>query len=498
MSPQKTAPARTHRHRRRTVAAGVLLGLLAAVFTLAAPQPVTALDPPPPYEIFTGSTDDFYVVPSPLPPGDPGDLIRVQDVAATATSVTKRIMYHTIDGAGRDRAVTGTISYPTAAPPPGGWPVISLANGTVGLGSQCALSRTRTSVPAFGVNGVAVASDYVGMGPVGEVHAYLSRLSEGHSVLDAVRAARNLTAAGAGNRFVVLGGSQGGHGALSTNELGATYAPELDLLGTVALAPAAMFDRTYGPLDEIVTRVVGAMGLLGLSTEHPELVLSDYLTPAGLAAMDQMRTSCTEDIILQVLGVPFDAFYSHDPNTTEPARSLMAANDVGNVAVASPVLLVQGTADTTVFPARTRDLYARLCAVGQTVHYEEIPGADHGTVGFMDRDHIEAWLADRFAGAAAPDSCDDPVPTTTTPPTSVAPATTATPGATAITPPSTPDRVQPVDVPSAAAGPPTGPLPRTGAPAAPRVVLALLAVLLGSLLVFANRRHTRPADRHPR
>ena len=37
-----------------------------------------------------------------------------------------------------------------------------------------------------------VATDYVGMGPVGEVHPYLSGLSEAQPVIDSVRAASRI------------------------------------------------------------------------------------------------------------------------------------------------------------------------------------------------------------------------------------------------------------------------------------------------------------------
>src|SRR5690606_3576308 len=115
--------------------------------------------------------------------------------------------------------------YPTGEAPEGGWPVISVANGTVGLGGQCALSRHRSFLGSYGIQAVTVASDYIGMGPVGEIQAYLSRASEAHSVIDAVRAARNHRDAGAGDRWLTVGGSQGGHGALVAGELAATYAP---------------------------------------------------------------------------------------------------------------------------------------------------------------------------------------------------------------------------------------------------------------------------------
>lgn len=459
----------------------VLIGVVAAATGAYTPSADAAPARPSlgAYDVFTGPTDDFYVVPTPLPPGAPGELIRVQDVASTPTTVTKRIMYHSIDGAGRDRAVTGTITYPTAPAPAGGWPVVSIANGTVGLGPQCAPSRTNTGVYTFGLDAVGVDSDYIGEGPVGESQAYLSRESEAHSVLDAVRAARNLKAANAGDQVVVLGGSQGGHGALSTNELAASYAPELTLLGTVALAPAAMFDRTYGQLDELVTRVVGAMALTGIADEHPEINLSDYLTPAGLNAINQIRTKCTADIIPIVLGVPFDGFYAHDPKTTEPAASIMRSNDVGNVRSDSPVLLIQGTNDTTVFPARTRDLYARLCATGQVVEFREIPGADHNNVTQKDLTYIEAWFADRLAGVAARSTCTDQPPATTASTTTIAAAPTTT-GAIA------PARATPRE---AARQPNT--LVATGAPSAVLTGMALLLAGTGLALLMGTHRRRR-------
>jgi pimeloyl-ACP methyl ester carboxylesterase len=455
--------------------------------------------PAPSYEVFTGSVADFYQVPDPLVPGPPGELIRVQTITSTAAATTMRIMYHSVDGAGRDRAVTGKITFPTASPPPGGWPVMSLANGTVGLAPQCAPSRGSGSLYDFGIGGVSVASDYIGEGPIGEVQAYLSRPSEGHSVLDAVRAARNLAEAHAGSRFVVLGGSQGGHGALSANELAQSYAPELDLLGTVSLAPAAMFDRTYGPLDEAVTRVVTAMGMVGLSTEHPEIDLADYANAAGLAAFAQMKTECRNDIITTVLGVE-GGIFTNDPRTTEPARSIMLANDVGHVAAPSPVLLVQGTEDWTVSPLRTADLFDRMCDAGQVTEYLSVPGADHDTVTSMAIDQIEAWLAARFAGDTAPDSCLDRSPATTT--TTVTPTTSAP--TTSAPAPSSPASSVATTVVEVAAGDRSngsghgslsaghaGELAATGSPVAPLGAAALASVAVGSVLVAAERRRLR-------
>ena len=194
-------------------------------------------------ERFTGDVDAFYEVPRPLPEGKPGDLIRVQEIRSDGARVTTRIMYHSTDRTGADRAVTGVVTYPTGTPPDGGWPVISTAHGTTGVASGCAPSRTTDEAPGWGVEGVWAMTDYIGLGPVGELHPYLSKTAEGNAVIDIVRAARQLPGSGAGVRWVSIGHSKGGHGALSAHELAGDRAPELRRVATVARGGAAMVDR---------------------------------------------------------------------------------------------------------------------------------------------------------------------------------------------------------------------------------------------------------------
>lgn len=357
---------------------------------------------PPP--TFTGTVDSFYRVPSPLRPGQPGQLIRVQPVSRDATSVTLRVMYHSRDTGGHDRAVTGEITYPTAAPPAGGWPVISWAHGTSGMATQCAPSRS-SQPPSFGIKGIDVATDYIGLGPIGERHPYLSGASEAHSVIDAVRAARNLAAAHAGTRWLAIGHSQGGHAALFTNQLAASYAPQLHLLGTVALAPGAVLNRNFGPSDDVLSKVIGAMVLYGLATDYPNLHPAQYVTKVTASKAKVIDTGCLDEIGVAFATIPDGQEFTRDPRTTEPARSILAANEPGEVKSSSPLLVVQGTADLTVLPARTRALMRQLCAVGQVVRFVSVPGADHGSVLPRSAATVTAWLRDRLAGGPAPDTC---------------------------------------------------------------------------------------------
>lgn len=361
-------------------------------------------------DLFTGTDAEFYVAPKPLPAGEPGDLIRMMELGEADGVATVKVMYHSRDAADRDRAVTGLISYPTKAPPEGGWPVVATAPGTVGLSAKCGVSHQATEAPSWGVEGVRVMTDYIGLGPLGDpLHPYFSKPSEGHSVLDGVRAARNLPETGAGDRWLSVGHSQGGHGALSASELSKQYAPELDLVATLALAPAAMFDRVYGGIDPIVTAILTSMSLYGGATEHPEIDVDDYVTTELAAASSVFSTGCLGDITDALIPLAVSGrMFTHDPRKTEPALSLLLANDVGNVVVDAPLFLVSGTADDRVVTDRVRDLLDRLCATGQFTELLIVDGATHDSIIGQTTAQTSAWLNDRLAGTAPTNSCSAP------------------------------------------------------------------------------------------
>ena len=361
-------------------------------------------DAPAP-EQFTGTVEDFYEVPDPLPKGEPGDLIRVQDLGENAGQKTLRIMYHSRDAEDRDRAVTGLVTYPTSRAPAEGWPVVAWSHGTTGINEKCAPSRAGGTAPAYGVQGVAVASDYIGLGPVGELHPYLSKPAEGHSSIDAVRAARQLLDAHASATWISIGHSQGGHAALSASELAKEYAPELKLIGTVALAPGSDFDKTFGPVDEVVTRVIGAMMLYGATSEHPDLDPADYAGPGLAEKADLVKSECLDVITVPVAGIPADTFWTKDPLTTEPTKSMLLANEVGVTKVDAPLLMVAGTTDIQVNFERAKSLYHRLCDLGQETELIVVEGADHGGIIPATSARVTAWMQDRLAGKPATDSC---------------------------------------------------------------------------------------------
>lgn len=372
----------------------------------ARPSSSTTTTAPGPVPTFTGS-GDFYKVPDPLPKGEPGALIRVQPVSDGNGLVVLRVMYHSRDTHDHDRAVTGTISYPTETAPSGGWPVLAWDHGTSGLSASCAPSRGNSPPPAFGVKGVVAATDYLGLGPDGELHPYLNRLTEARATVDSVRAARNITGAHAGKRWVVVGHSQGGHASLSTGELAPGYGAELDLLGTVAIAPAAELTTVIPGEAPLVSDIVLAMGLYGQQAADPAFDPDRYLSEAAQKVKPLIDAKCLPDIQNFLVSVVATGgqIYDHNPRQDPAGMKLLQANEVGTVKTASPLLVISGGKDPLVVEGRVDAFVKRACKSGDRVQRIDLANENHGTEPAVATPQIKQWVDARFAGEPAPSTC---------------------------------------------------------------------------------------------
>jgi len=192
-------------------------------------------------------TGDFYVPPDPLPEAQPGTLIWAEqvDLDLNSPATVWRILYHSHDSAGHDIAVSGFAAVPDSPAPAEGRDVYAWAHGTVGPGDQCAPSRdVREHLPVYGGQqvergAVLVATDYAGLGTPGLPDG--DSRGEGQALLDSVRAVESLPGVGHTNDLVIAGHSQGGTVTLFAGEIAGEYAPELALVGLIALAPGGEF-----------------------------------------------------------------------------------------------------------------------------------------------------------------------------------------------------------------------------------------------------------------
>jgi pimeloyl-ACP methyl ester carboxylesterase len=343
-------------------------------------------------KVRTGPAGDaFYTPPSPLPGRVHGDLIWQRPLTGPAviagSSRTLLILYRSSGSGGPAVPVSGVVSIPEGKPPTGGWPVITYAHGSLGIADSCAPSRTANR---FGFSllsrwlkaGYAVArTDYEGLGTPG-VHPNLVGTSEGPGVLDIVRAARQADPR-ISRTVAIVGGSQGGHAALWAAALAPRYTPELHVKGTVAFAPASHIDDQL-PFVTGLTTPGGylsagvALIIRGIATAQPSLDVNSLLSAAAAALYPRTLIDCIDRLAQSDSfgGLSPAEIFVAQPDLTAIIKAL-DAQDPSHLRIHTPVLIQQGTRDTTVLPMVTDALARELRTNGVHLTYKKYPRLDH-------------------------------------------------------------------------------------------------------------------------
>jgi pimeloyl-ACP methyl ester carboxylesterase len=236
---------------------------------------------------------------------------------------------------------------------------------------------------------VVVAPDYEGLGMPGD-HPYLVGVSEGRSVLDAIRAARSI--GHADGRSVVFGWSQGGHAALFAARLAPTYAPDVRMVGVAAIAPVTDMASLVDGRSPFA-REPGFVSMLtaGYASAYPELDATDVV-PAANQAVGVARRSCALEA-----GASLDDLVTLTPGPDWERR--LRQNDPTTERLRAPLLIVQGDRDELLPAGDAATAYRRLCALDTTVRLQRLANAGHGTVAALSADDVVRWLGHRLAGA---------------------------------------------------------------------------------------------------
>src|SRR5437899_10797395 len=287
----------------RSIGFAILLVLLAGA---GCNRPKRALSEsgaaPTPYEIPARITahapDAFYDPPSDVQ-GKLGELLRsapLKDVMLPAAVRGWRIRYATTVDDSTPATAVATVFEPTD-PPAGPRPVIAWEHATTGLLQKCMPSLV--SLPTKGIpwcnrivmaGWVVVATDY-SFAEKGGPHPYLIGQGEARAGLDSVRAARQMSELILDKRMVIWGYSQGGHTALWTGIVGPRYAPDLEILGVAAIAPAANIKNILA-MNVEVDKLFGPYLALSYSRFYPDITFEQALRPEALDAARQMVNLC--------------------------------------------------------------------------------------------------------------------------------------------------------------------------------------------------------------
>ncbi|KXV45798.1 signal peptide-containing protein [Gluconobacter albidus] len=319
--------------------------------------------------------------------------------------------------------VTAEIILPPGPAPKDGWPLVAWAHGTVGVDDSCAPSlnpysdRNSTYLTTWMKRGFAiVATDYQGLGGPG-THAYLDTRVEAYSVLDSVRAALT-NVQGLQNKIMIVGQSQGGGAAVATAAYAPTYAPELDIRGTVAtgapyvtpellgdlLKNAAHPDAGYSPLVDYVLYL--ATGLSGHDSHfRPE----EAFTPKALPLYRKAAHECLTSLSQQTQAAGLTLHNTLQPTFLKAISPALKGMEFPTLKLAQPLFTGTGTEDRDVPPALQLGLVKAACAAGSLVQAHLYKGLNHSETVNGSLADSAIFTTEVMTGQPVPPQCN-PVP----------------------------------------------------------------------------------------
>jgi pimeloyl-ACP methyl ester carboxylesterase len=392
----------------------------AAPSVISPSTPVARIPTLPPTTPTTdpSALDAFYTPPEPLVAAPPGTVIRSERIADATDlpplAVSYRVLYHSESITGADIAISGTVVIPGQPSQAGGYPIATWAHATDGLADQCAPSMQVTPTAPYlaqllDEGMIVAATDYQGLGTPG-IHPYLVGQSEGQAVLDAARAARNLVAGAASDSVIIFGHSQGGQAALFAGQISKSYAPDLFVVGVVAAAPVSNVSNFAPDVPGSNSDPLSAYAVMALyawSLTYGDLPLSSVFTPSAISTTAVLTQTCSDQVTDTYAGVPTDQIFLAGWKSSPAVQTHLTQNEPGLAPISAPVLVVQGTNDALIpFATTTALVNDRLCRTQHdTVDYVAFDGANHGTVVGLAEADVLQWIAARFAGQTAPDTC---------------------------------------------------------------------------------------------
>lgn len=351
--------------------------------------------------------------------GPLGQVIRQEPLGVSVKGGSAwRILYRTQRADGSNGFSSGLVfvpSDPATAPRP----VVAWAHGTLGMGDQCAPSRTANPVASIAwVSGllqkgwVVVATDYAGFGTAG-TQGYLVGDDEAHDVLNSVRAARLLSQTKAGSDFVVWGHSQGGNSALFSQQAAASYAPELHLVATVASAPAAeLVPLLTEQYNTAADWIIGPLIATAWPAAKVSLNIHDILTSTGLSNYQSIANQCIipatiEGLIRNTLG---QRFFTTNPINVASWRAMATQQSAPLPAAGQPLMVVESLSDQVVLPNTTALYIHQACQADPNVTTLWLNGVAHQQIPAKSAEAVISWISDRFASKATTPSCNQILP----------------------------------------------------------------------------------------
>jgi Secretory lipase len=326
-----------------------------------------------------------------------------------------RVIYRSTEGDdGSSTVVSGSVFTPLGTAPAGGWPVVAVGHGTLGIEQRCApslsdslMGQVNTVLVLINLGYAVAMPDYQGLGTKG-VHPYLDARTAGLNMIDAVRALHH-TFGNVSDTWAAFGDSQGGAAAWAADEQAQSYAPELHLVGAVALSPPAdvtgFVDKAQqgtltpdqGPAMQLIVESIARL--------HSDIDRDDYRHGAA-AKYWNVLSVCAGDSADQrdaaVKQLQPGDFAPLSPADAERLRAVLQGWALPQKPLSAPLSVSYGGKDTLIDAPWTAAAIERACALGGTITIDFEPDKGHGGADIAAQVH---WMTDRFAGKPVTNDC---------------------------------------------------------------------------------------------
>ncbi len=377
----------------------------------------------------------FYTVPSTLPSGSHGDIIKYREAVVNIAGAPEinawNVMYYSTDALGAPNVVTGTVIVPEKS-----WslfsnrPIIAYAVGTHGLCQTCAPSvqfeagtdyENENIAQALNKNYAVLVTDNPGY-TIGAVPTYMSGKAQGHALLDIVIAASKISSANLSKnaKVAVWGYSQGGQTAAWAGELQPGYLPDLDLVGVAAGGVPANFFEVAPYLDGKNGSAFLLETVIGLWSQYPEgIPLTDLVNAEGQAAVNKGLSMCVFEALFEFMNTSLSTYVIGNMPLSQlmgipSVYDTLDAQTLGENPIEAPVYMYHGTSDEFIELEQSLKLKEKYCALGVNTTYMVFSG-EHITTQFQASPYVLAWFEDRLDGRTAVGTCGsaNPRPVTT-------------------------------------------------------------------------------------
>lgn len=315
--------------------------------------------------------------------------------------------------------VTGSVFVPKGTPPPGGFPIVALGHRSTGTASDCApslspnlLGEAATVIALLNAGYVVTVPDYQGLGKPSkpddyDFHPYLDSTTSGFTMIDAVRAARNLVP-DTSNSWAALGAQEGGQAAWAANELADNYGHDLKLVAAAALAPMAevsgLADAAMAGTLNTDQKLVYVAYLAALKDEYYyDFELDDYRRGAAEQNWDALL-KCSDPVQRKALA---ETIHPEDLRPASPAalqtlRGYLQKTNLPQGPTQAPMYVIYGGQDSAIPAVWTDQAITKACQMGDVIQIAFWP--DKG------RDQIDpvaalGWLTDRMKSLPSANDC---------------------------------------------------------------------------------------------